>query len=458
MFTSHGHRDTNMRIWQALLLVFFSSSGGSADFTTAFSARQSGSIVFQKLAEFVQTANNNSITTANFSSNVSSGNLMVCWMFYNSATLSISSVADTGGNTYVKAVGPTTGANTAASFRQEIWYAANVTGGAAFSVTATFSGTANVEKSISCHEYSGAITVNPLDQTSAAVGSGGLPSSGAVSTTNNEMVFGALFVMGTSSPVGPGFNPHSTLLGNSTEDRSAYGESSSANWLAGPTDWIAQAATFKAMPTVSYDITMRQQSSVDAGNTTSSNLAFLGNNGYGNLIIVPIRVGSTSASITVTDSKSNAYNLASCQNQTTDASRVCIYYAMNIASGPNTVTVTLGSSQTLRFGIFEYSGLAKSNALDQTKGAQADAGTAINSGNTAATTVAKELVFAAAISSSSIAFTAGTNYLERLSVPGNPAAKLYIEDRIVTSTGAYNATMTAGSSTNWAIVVATFKR
>src|SRR5262249_26455068 len=75
-------------------------------------------ITFVQLKETDQTVSANTISTGTFTSPVTAGHLLVVWVWYNSATQSVASVADTLGNVYAKAVGPTTGTGAMASWRQ----------------------------------------------------------------------------------------------------------------------------------------------------------------------------------------------------------------------------------------------------------------------------------------------------------------------------------------------------
>lgn len=111
-------------------------------------------------------------------SSTSAGNLMVCAVVYNSTTSSVSSVTDSAGNSYVKAVGPVTSSSgVLADWRLEIWYKENMNGGSSFSATATFNATYNAYKRISCHEYSGIALSGALDQ---AAGQSGSSSTGNI--------------------------------------------------------------------------------------------------------------------------------------------------------------------------------------------------------------------------------------------------------------------------------------
>ena len=106
--------------------------------------------------------------------------------------------------------------------------------------------------------------------------------------------------------------------------------------------------------------------------------------------------------------------------------------------------------------IYEYRGLSTTNPLDQTASAQGNSATP-NSGATATTASANELLFAATglPSSYSGTVTAGNGYtILRQDTNTSPADN---EGVAVTSTGAYAATFSVSPSTNWSAVLATFK-
>jgi lysophospholipase L1-like esterase len=130
--------------------------------------------------------------TVAFPSAVASGDLVVVAISsWNSAgTATVSSVSDNFGNSYIKAVedpSPPTGSVEPLS----IWYAANVTGGAGFTVTAELSAIGNL--SVAVHEYSGIATTNVIDQSGHQSGSGTVASSGTAAPTTNsdDLLFGA---------------------------------------------------------------------------------------------------------------------------------------------------------------------------------------------------------------------------------------------------------------------------
>jgi uncharacterized Zn-binding protein involved in type VI secretion len=109
----------------------------------------------------------------------------------------------------------------------------------------------------------------------------------------------------------------------------------------------------------------------------SNSLAFTGNNTAGNCIVVAIVdeliIGGTTP--TVSDSNGNTYTLAT-DNTVSGGSHTCrltLYYALNIAAGANTVTVTVNGNATPLQGliIYEYSGVDTVAALDVTSSARA---------------------------------------------------------------------------------------
>lgn len=202
-------------------------------------------------------------------------------------------------------------------------------------------------------------------------------------------------------------------------------------------------------------ITLVQHTSVDAGTTSSASLAFKSNNTAGNWIGVCVRAGAANETITVTDSNGNTYDKAIQTNQTTDGDTLAIYYAQDIKGGANTVTVSLSASNTLRFAILEYSGVATSGSLDVTAAAQGDSSSP-NSGN-ATTTASGDLLLGALMTADPEAYTAGSGYKIEESQPAEPNSKLIAEDGIQASAGSVSANASLGAADLWAAALAAFK-
>jgi len=184
-------------------------------------------------------------------------------------------------------------------------------------------------------------------------------------------------------------------------------------------------------------------------------LPFVSNNIAGNWIGVCIRAGAMNETFTVTDSARNTYRKAFQFNQTTDGDTVALFYAENIASGANAVTVSETTTSTLRFAILEYSGVATSGSLDVTAMAQGY-NASPNSGN-AVTTVSGDLLLGVITTSDPEAYTAGSGYRMEENVPAEPGTKLITEDQTQASAGAVSASATLGAADMWAAGLAAFK-
>ncbi len=175
----------------------------------------------------------------------------------------------------------------------------------------------------------------------------------------------------------------------------------------------------------------------------------------GNLNIVAVGWGdNVSAISSVTDARGNTYSLAVGPTSNTGLQQA-IYYAKNIASGSNTVTVKFNQAAVYPdVRILEYSGLNSTSPLDVTAAATGSGTTA--SSSSATTTSANELIFDAG-TTTGITFTAsGSGFTTRLvDIYGNMA-----EDKTVSSTGSYAATATitgAYNSSYWIMQMVAFK-
>ena len=177
------------------------AAGNTGPYSTTASATtpsggSSGSIAFVQVNDAVP-ANGASVGVP-YGAAQTSGNLNVVIVGWNDTVATVSSVTDSKGNTYVRAVGPTV---LAAGLTQSIYYAKNIAGAAAGAntVTVQFS-TSATYPDIRILEYSGLDVNNPLDSFSAAIGTAVTMDSGAAVTTNaNDLLVGANIVL-TSTP------------------------------------------------------------------------------------------------------------------------------------------------------------------------------------------------------------------------------------------------------------------
>ena len=170
----------------------------------------------------------------------------------------------------------------------------------------------------------------------------------------------------------------------------------------------------------------------------------------GDLNVVEVMWGDTTASVSsVTDNKGNAYALAVGPTKGTGLTS-SIYYAKNIAGGSTTVTVTFNRSAAYpNVNVLEYSGLDTANPLD-VSAAATGSGTTANSGS-ATTRSASELIVGAG-NPSSVFKSAGSGFSSRLINAYGGIS----EDKVVNSTGSYNATATLTSG-SWVMQMAAFR-
>ena len=133
-----------------------------------------------------------------------SGDLNVVVVGWNDSTVTVSSVTDSSGNLYQRAVGPTV---VSGFLSQSIYYGENILGAAAGTntVTVSFSGAAAFPD-IRILEYSGADLANPEDVVAAGSGNNGMSNSGSATTTNaTDLIFGANTVVTATKGPGSGF-------------------------------------------------------------------------------------------------------------------------------------------------------------------------------------------------------------------------------------------------------------
>lgn len=208
-------------------------------------------------------------------------------------------------------------------------------------------------------------------------------------------------------------------------------------------------------------ITLVQRNSADVASTSSTTLSFPGATTAGNIIIVAARIGGTSTAA-ITDG-TNTYNADVSLNHAAFGTTY-IFSAPN-ASSVTTLTCTLtGGAATIRWIIYEYSGVSASSPLDKTSSLYTASGSvSCNSGNTATTTQASELLFGVLAGNGAEgtgAPTAGStqSYVLEDRIPVSPNARLSAEDVVVSSTGAFQADFASlNNSFDHIALIATYK-
>ena len=202
-----------------------------------------------------------------FNAAQNAGDLNVVVVGWNDTTATVNTVSDAAGNTYTRAVGPTTISSVES---QSIYYAKNIAAAAAGAdtVTITFSPAAAFPD-IRILEYSGADPSNPVDVTAASSGNSGTSSSGSVTTTNaTDLLFGANIVQTVTDGPGSGFTTRLVTApdGDIAEDEMATAIGSySATAPVNPGQWIMQMVAFRT-PLGSTPFVTLSAASINFGN------------------------------------------------------------------------------------------------------------------------------------------------------------------------------------------------
>jgi len=182
------------------------------------------------------------VVSVSFPKATTAGNLIIVSAGWSNG--GTASVSDSKLNTYSTAVGPP-----ASGYASQIWYAANIVGGAD---TVTVSFNASYNDVVNIFEYSGLASSSPLDATGSNTGNSNSLNTGNITTTQaNELIFATGFAVdqltgGTNYTLEEqavyGTNEY---LG--AEDRTGPAGSYQATFSdASSWNWVAQIATFKA--------------------------------------------------------------------------------------------------------------------------------------------------------------------------------------------------------------------
>jgi hypothetical protein len=175
------------------------------------------------------------------------GDLNVVVVGWNDSSAAVQTVADTDGNLYSRAVGPTA---VSGALTQSIYFAKNITSAAAGQniVTVTFSEPANYPD-IRILEYSGADPINPVDAAAANSGSSS-PSSVSATTVNpTDLVFAANLVQSMTTGAGSSFTKRLLTQPDAdiAEDRMVQtaGSYTATAPINNPQPWIMQVVAFR---------------------------------------------------------------------------------------------------------------------------------------------------------------------------------------------------------------------
>ena len=177
-------------------------SGYSNTASATTSTAPPPTVTFVQIADSAPQGNATS-TTATFALAQGGGDLNIVFIGWNDSTTTVKTVADSKGNVYQLAVGPTTISGLAT---QAIYYAPNIAAAAANanSVTVTFSGSAPYPD-LRILEYSGVPASNPIDGVGTATGSSATVSASVTTTNATDVIVASDYVQYKTTGAGSGF-------------------------------------------------------------------------------------------------------------------------------------------------------------------------------------------------------------------------------------------------------------
>lgn len=215
---------------------------------------------------------------------------------------------------------------------------------------------------------------------------------------------------------------------------------------------VDSVSTFNSQPQTPAFV--QTTTGTNAGGTGSFSIsAFTNNTVAGNSIIVALATQSQTIS-SVTDNALNSYSKATSLSAAN--LDIEVWYASGITGGNKpTITVTVSSTFTTSVVAQEFSGLLTASAFDKAASGSGN-GTTATSAATTTTAQAIELIIGAVATEVATAPTLGSGFSNLGTVSDTFPTTVGIESRVVTSTGAYTSSFGTASS-NWTIVVATFK-
>lgn len=181
------------------------------------------------------------------------------------------------------------------------------------------------------------------------------------------------------------------------------------------------------------------------------------NHTTGNLIVVMVKHEGAATTKTISDTAGNSYTPLTVRDHSNGDIHAQMFYCANaIGNASNIVRVTLGANRPYkRIYVHQYSGAAAS-PFDQENFGQGSS-TSLSTSNIS-TTAANEVLVAFACEYNISSFSPGANFTER--IDGNQQGLGFsgaTEDRLITSTGTYNATMSWGVNDAWMLLIASFK-
>ena len=209
-----------------------------------------------------------STTIAATAANHTGGNLLVVCVVWSSAAQTLSSIADTAGNTYTR---HPSSKQDSGSDNTEIFYAKNITGNASNVVTATFSGSSTFRR-IMVDQISGADTSAPADQAGIGGGTSATATTSSFTTTQADEIIVA--GVGNTNTTSFSAGAAGTIRVNNVGGDSAMEDnivSSTGSYTGsmvsdiGSTTWFISAASYKQAGGGGGGVTVKALSALGVG-------------------------------------------------------------------------------------------------------------------------------------------------------------------------------------------------
>ncbi len=388
------------------------------------------------------TANSTSLTTT--AANHATGNFIVCHVNYQPGGSFVSSVTDTAGNTYYKAL-----SNTIVNANgHDIWYAYNIIGNASNIITAAIGGGGTIYGSIAADCFSGMGTVDPLVSiTYKETGDINLSPTALATPTievgsTDALIYCAVNAGSTGLTAGTGYTLTSYAVSG---DSNAYfgdqwklvsaNEAPNATCSAGGGGWGINAVAFSAngvKPSTPYYRNHAQPNGATTGSVSSlatKKMKYFA----GGLVVVRIgyQSGSSVTSITDTDGNTfhNIFSAAASSNNRTD-----LWYAYNVSAGDDKIiSIALGSNTTYGYvSAMLFGGFSTSDPLGATDSATSSS-SAVTTG-TISITSANALIYAAIIANNGV-HTAGTGFTLSSDVVSGDGRSFFADEYQVVTVG-----------------------
>jgi len=335
------------------------------------------------------------------------------------------------------------------------------------SPTATTTYTLSASNSAGTASAQATVTVSPAPDTNApsvpasltatAVSTSQINLTWAASTDNVGVTGYQVFRNGTKVATVTATNYSDTGLSASTTYSYAVAAADAAgNVSAQSTSVSATTKSVTAKPAM-----VQTAASMNDGTATTITQAFSSANTASNLIAVVTSWGTGTASPTVTDTAGNSYTLATTAYSSTGDQSLAIYYAKNIKSGANSVTVNFGGSHAWRrILVLEYSGLDPANPVDVSNlnRSSTTGGTDSGTSGTITTTANGDLILGAVENySANGSVVAGTGFTLRNYLNYNGVVETAVEDQVQTAAGSVAATFTFTKTDSYIAEVVAFR-